>query len=116
MGIQRTSETWTTSSARKRLYKTARWQRLREDHLRRHPLCQCPHHKGKDPAAVADVVDHITPHRGDARLFHDPRNLQSMQKQCHDRFKQQEEKGGAGFWRGCSVNGEPLDNSHPWHE
>lgn len=100
----------------RKMYKTAKWRRLREAQLRKAPLCQCPHHKGLDPAAVADVVDHITPHRGDARLFHDPRNLQSMQKQCHDQFKQQQEKGGAGFWRGCGANGEPLDKSHPWHE
>nr|DAZ53348.1 MAG TPA: HNH endonuclease [Caudoviricetes sp.] len=33
----------------------------------------------------ATVVDHITPHRGDPRLFWDEANWQPMCKQCHDR-------------------------------
>lgn len=62
-----------------------------------------------DATAKADVVDHIERHKGDRRLFFDRRNLQSMTKQCHDKFKQSEEKGGAGFSQGCDVNGNPLN-------
>ena len=99
----------------KPLYRTKRWKDLRRSQLDRHPLCQCPHHKGKDVTAVADVVDHIRPHRGNARLFWDARNLQSMTKACHDSRKQSEERGGAGFLQGCGPDGQPLDESHPWH-
>lgn len=98
------------------LYKTARWQRLRRDQLRRHPLCQCPIcGEGKHKITPATVVDHKTPHRGDKRLFFDPANLQSMSKEHHDRFKQSQERGGQGFNRGCDANGWPNDPDHGWN-
>lgn len=34
------------------------------------------------------VVDHVVPHRGDQRLFHDPNNHQSLCWQCHSRKTQ----------------------------
>ena len=95
-------------------YKTKAWQRLRARQLKRHPYCQCPHHKNQK--VVADTVDHITPHRGDRNLFWDPKNLQSMLKECHDRFKQSQESGGAGFLAGCDERGWPLSGDHEWHE
>ena len=96
--------------------KNKRWQLLRQRQLWKAPSCQCPHHAGKPDAPRAEVVDHITPHRGDPDLFFDPANLQSMAKECHDRFKQSEEKGGAGFLQGCDINGNPLDPNHPWYK
>jgi 5-methylcytosine-specific restriction enzyme A len=33
---------------------------------------------------LAEVVDHIQPHRGDRALMYDPLNLQSLCKQHHD--------------------------------
>lgn len=104
----------------KSLYKTARWQRLRKAQLAAHPYCQCPHHDGKGlhadhPDFGGAVVDHKKKHKGDPKLFFDRRNLQTMTKHCHDKFKQSEEKGGAGFLKGCDVNGWPLDRSHEWH-
>jgi 5-methylcytosine-specific restriction enzyme A len=41
------------------------------------------------------VVDHITPHRGDERLFWDTANHQAMAKRCHDP-KTAREDGGFG--------------------
>ena len=93
-------------------YKTRRWKDLRARQLARFPHCQCPHHKGQ--SIPADVVDHIVPHKGDTRLFHDPRNLQSMTKECHDRFKQSQEKGGSGFLKGNDEYGNPLSRDHEW--
>jgi 5-methylcytosine-specific restriction endonuclease McrA len=43
---------------------------------------------------AATVVDHITPHKGDAALFWDPANWQPLCKRCHDSTKQRLEKGG----------------------
>jgi 5-methylcytosine-specific restriction protein A len=94
--------------------KQKRWQAMRANQLARAPRCQCPHHKGRPDAPLAEVVDHIKPHRGDFQLFIDPTNVQSMAKVCHDQFKQSQEKGGAGFWAGCDASGQPLDSSHPW--
>ncbi|BAQ16926.1 hypothetical protein [Methyloceanibacter caenitepidi] len=95
------------------LYKTKRWRQLRLAQLRRHPMCQCPHCKEK--GLPAEVVDHIERHAGDRKLFFDRRNLQSMAKECHDRFKQSQERGGAGFDRGCDEHGLPLNPDHHWN-
>jgi 5-methylcytosine-specific restriction protein A len=54
-----------------------RWRRARARFLRAHPLCvRC--------GAVATVVDHKVPHRGNPTLFWDEANWQSMCKPCHD--------------------------------
>ena len=42
----------------------------------------------EEPAATvvkAAVGDHITPHRGDQKLFWDRSNWRSLCKQCHDK-------------------------------
>lgn len=99
----------------RRLYKTKRWRELRKAHLARHPLCQCPHHKERDTAALATVVDHAVAHKGDPKKFWNRAALRSMTKECHDRFAQSRDKGGAGFLKGCGPNGEPLSDDHPWY-
>lgn len=73
------------------LYDTARWDRLRELQLTLEPLCQfC---KQSEFIVEADIVDHITPHKGSVELFFDPDNLQSLCKHCHDSVKQRMELG-----------------------
>lgn len=61
----------------------ARWRRARKAFLQAHPLCAECRKEGRYTAA--SVVDHIIPHRGDANLFWDERNWQSLCKDCHDR-------------------------------
>lgn len=94
-------------------YKTARWRRLRAKQLAKHPYCQCPHHEGQ--FVLANVVDHRTPHRGNAKLFWDDRNLQSLAAQCHNSMKQSQEKGGFGYDRACDEKGWPLNPGHTWY-
>ena len=66
----------------KRLYKTARWRRLRKRVLLKHPLCaEC---ERQDWVTKATVVDHIIPHKGTLELFWDESNLQPLCKRCHD--------------------------------
>lgn len=65
------------------------WPSVRRRQLRAFPRCQCD-----DPGCVcggrcnedATVVDHITPIRffTDRRAAHDPSNLRSLSKRCHD--------------------------------
>lgn len=77
------------------LYKTARWQRLRQRILLRDNytckqtgvLCI-----GKYPAANSPVVDHRLPHRGVESLFWDENNLQTVSKAYHDSEKQKQER------------------------
>lgn len=96
------------------LYKAKEWQRLRDNQLKRHPNCQCPHCQGKK--LKADTADHKIAHKGDRRLFFDPKNLQSMAASCHNSRKQSQERGGAGFLKGCDEKGRPLSPDHEWNK
>ena len=40
----------------------------------------------------ATVVDHITPHRGDKKLFWDEDNWQPLCKRCHDKKTMTEDR------------------------
>lgn len=64
-------------------YATTRWRKARLAFLARHPLCADCATFGKPVAATE--VDHITPHRGDARLMWDRSNWQALCKPCHSR-------------------------------
>lgn len=68
-----------------------RWQQYRKAYLARHPLCVMCQAKGC--TVEATVVDHITPHRGDERLFWDEANHQALCAPCHSSEKQREEQG-----------------------
>jgi HNH endonuclease len=51
-----------------------------------HPLCECPAcDEGRKVLTIANVVDHIIPHRGNTDLFWDELNWQAMAKPCHDK-------------------------------
>jgi len=78
-------------------------------------MCQCPNCNRK--GLPAEVVDHIEPHRGDARLFWKYANLQALAKKCHDSWKQKQE-GGRGYdpLKGGDEQGNPNDPNHPWYE
>ena len=47
----------------------------------------------RDMVEPADTVDHIKPHRGDAELFWDRDNLQSLCHSCHSKHKTNIELG-----------------------
>lgn len=62
---------------------TYRWQQAARAYLARFPLCAECGRQGK--TTVAEVVDHVRPHRGDARLFWDSTNWQGLCAPCHNR-------------------------------
>jgi 5-methylcytosine-specific restriction protein A len=93
-------------------YGTARWKRARAERLSAHPLCMKCQQQGLTTAA--SVVDNIKPHRGDAALFWDPLNFQSLCKPHHDATKQREEELGQII--GTEVTGRPRDPKHPWNQ
>ncbi|ADU30991.1 HNH endonuclease signature motif containing protein [Evansella cellulosilytica] len=72
-----------------------RWQKASRSFLKRNPLCVCEECKKKIVPLPANVVDHITPHKGNMKLFWDKNNWQSMNKRCHDK-KTAKEDGGFG--------------------
>ena len=96
------------------LYDTTAWQRLRVATFQRDSLtCQtcklvCV---GAPGTPASPVCDHITPHRGDALLFHDAENLQTLCKACHDGDKRLTELRGYSARR--NADGWPLDPRHP---
>ena len=71
----------------------SRWRKARVAYLKAHPTCvEC----SKDERfTAATMVDHIVPHRGDARLFWDRSNWQALCAECHCR-KMAREDGGFG--------------------
>lgn len=72
-----------TRSANARGY-TYKWQVESKRYLRTHVLCAECLKKEPPQYTKATVVDHITPHRGDQRLFWDRSNWQPLCKPCHD--------------------------------
>ena len=94
--------------ARRNLYGH-RWRKARAAFLGRHPLCAMCSSAGR--VTEATVVDHVAPHKGDAKLFWDRGNWQALCKSCHDGAKQREERRGYGGEVGR--DGWPLDPRHP---
>ncbi len=65
-----------------------RWRKARAYYLSKNPICvRCN--------GIANVVDHITPHKGDYSLFWDRDNWQPLCTPCHNR-KTATEDGGFG--------------------
>lgn len=108
----------------RRLYKTARWQKLRLAHLAEEPLCRMCLARGvvNDGSLRPDgsyqderrrrylVVDHVEPHRGDeTKFFAGP--FQTLCPDDHDRRKQAEEH--RGFANDVGLDGWPIDPAHP---
>lgn len=87
-----------------RLYKLARWRRLREAQLSHEPLCR--YCLRQEIVEAATVCDHVDPHKGDEDKFFDPDNLQSLCAPCHDRVKQREECGQVVVTIG--IDGYPI--------
>lgn len=65
------------------------WREARQVWLSQHPLCVFCEAVGR--VTAASVVDHVIPHRGDARLFWDRGNWQSLCASCHSSTKQAQE-------------------------
>ena len=107
----------------RKLYRTQRWQMMRVKVLREQPLCVL---KGKREHCrlVATEVDHITPHRGDRKLFFDRQNLQPMcrtatRKRLRGRFLARDQVPTSTACRsipittGTRKTEQPLERGHP---
>lgn len=99
-------------SARQRGY-TSKWEKARKAYLAEHPLCETCRRAGRITAAT--VVDHITPHRGDYKMFWDRKNWQPLCDaapwRCHSSKKQSEER--LGYSTDVGDDGWPIDPNHP---
>ena len=93
-------------SARKRGYDS-RWDRAAKLFKRSNPLCLGCETVGR--YAATEVADHVTPHRGNNRLFHDPRNLQPACRWHHDVIKQKLEN----LWQAGEIDEAELRLDSP---
>jgi 5-methylcytosine-specific restriction protein A len=59
----------------RRLYRTARWRRLKTTVLQETPFCPC--------GRLGSELDHVVPHRGDLQLFWSKDNVQMLCTSCH---------------------------------
>ncbi|MBP7336877.1 HNH endonuclease [Niveispirillum sp.] len=82
-------------SARERGYGS-KWERARAEFLACNPWCVRCKEAGRQ--VQASHVDHITPHRGDDRLFWSRSNWQALCRPCHS-SKTAAEDGGFGHRR-----------------
>ena len=75
----------------------ANWRRYRLAYLGSYPWCvECD--------KLANVVDHIVPHRGSYALFWDPGNHQAMCDRCHSSKTAREDGGFGNATRGGGVS------------
>jgi 5-methylcytosine-specific restriction endonuclease McrA len=94
----------TRARTKDRPHNTVAWQRASAAWLQQYPFCvlclvRGDVNKGADEMHIDTqrnlVVDHITPHRGDADLFWDTDNWQTLCRcPCHDVVKQRHEQQG----------------------
>lgn len=97
-------------SARQRGY-TSKWDKEAAAYKRQHPLCcMC---KALGRITPTAVVDHISPHKGDPKLFWDRTNWQPLCAEHHNRDKQLIEK--RGYNSSTDEQGNPIDPNHPWN-
>jgi len=97
-------------------YNTARWQRLRNQHLSLEPLCQdC---NGIGVLTLATHVDHKRAISDGGHPFPGHDGLTSYCTACHSRKTARGAEAGAVRTtkprRGCDADGNPLDAAHPW--
>lgn len=93
-------------------YTSPLWTKvLRPNQLAREKCCAYCYQMGR--VVKATHVDHKIPHRGDFKLFSDPKNLQSLCATHANSTKQKEELTGQA--QGCSLTGWPTDKNHFWN-
>ena len=66
------------------------WRKARAAFIAANPFCVMCAREGRD--ALAGVVDHIVPHKGNVALFRDPSNWQGLCLTCHNSSKQSQER------------------------
>jgi 5-methylcytosine-specific restriction enzyme A len=70
-----------------------RWKKYAARFLVAHPLCADPYHRHVGVVTPSFQVDHVTPHKGDRKLFWDPTNHQALCASCGG-YKSAIEAGG----------------------
>jgi 5-methylcytosine-specific restriction enzyme A len=92
-----------------RWYGLAIWQKRRASQLKKQPLCEMCKESGI--VTIATVANHVTPHKGNERLFFEG-ELNSLCENHHNSSVAQIERHG--FIREIGIDGWPVDiANHP---
>lgn len=111
MKQRRRNQRSAAAQAYRSLYNTRAWRLRRQTQLDAEPwCCECAK-RGK--RVVATVADHITPHKGNERLFFEG-DLASLCAHHHNSKKQSEERK-TELGVGCDMSGWPNNPAHPWN-
>lgn len=98
-------------------YNTPAWQRLRRAKLDRDPLCHACRLRGRP--VMADTVDHVVAIADGGHPFPDFDGLMSLCERCHNdktnAVDRQDRHGSGRRFKGCDVNGNPIDPADAWH-
>lgn len=88
--MTRTDQRSADAAAYRRLYKTARWRRIRDKQLNSQPLCEwCIEREIVEPATE---VHHSIPHKGSEAIFWSGPFISTC-KSCHASRGQREDLG-----------------------
>jgi len=88
-----------------KLYRQRRWTKRAKAWRQANPLCRICKEQGR--ITLAQVTDHVVPHRGDLNVFwYGP--LQSLCRRCHDSHKQRMENKTRERPKVVDVHGKPL--------
>lgn len=95
-------------------YSTVRWQKLRRVKLSTAPLCEPCTMRGDVTAALH--VDHVVAIASGGDPFPPLDRLMSMCARCHsEKTAAVDRPGGKGVrFKGASLDGLPIDPSHPF--
>jgi len=74
-----------------KLYHSQKWRKLRKLKLEMNPLCECEYCKKLVIPKPAQHVDHINPVK-DGGDFFDMNNLQSLNRDCHNKKSAKERR------------------------
>ena len=97
---------------RSKFYSTAAWKKMREAHLIKEPVCQFCLAVGRVNGTDL-IIDHVTPHRGNRKLFFNRENIQTLCRSCHDSRKRMLDLDG--YDPQVGADGWPVDQEHPFH-
>lgn len=88
--VEVVSDSWREGKSSTQRGYGYKWQKARERFLEKNLLCVYCQRDGR--VTAANVVDHVTAHRGDMKLFWQESNWQALCSSCHSSVKQREEQ------------------------
>lgn len=96
-------------------YNTTTWQHLRQAKLSSQPVCEACERRGV--TRLAKAVDHVVAINKGGDAFPALDGLMSLCEACHNSKTARMDRGnskGASRFKGCDVNGDPLDPEDEW--